>query len=186
MSRPIKDHKGKQYPSITALAKAYGLNDQTLGNRLRRNPGGDIEAILTAKYRPANNRIPIKDHLGVEYKSITAMAEAYHINPTTLRMRLRKHPFRHIRDILHPPCFRGNPTIVEYDGCTYESITELAQAYGVNCKTLAIEIRENNGVITERMLTPACDRSPIDHPFQWKFNPKPIERLAYYARWRSA
>lgn len=78
----VKDHEGKEYASVTAMAEAYGLSLSTFRQRLKY--GWDLKKTLTTKA----GRRPVRDHLGNEYASTRAMAETYGMSRKTLRKRL--------------------------------------------------------------------------------------------------
>jgi len=84
-----KDHLGKEYVRLSDMATAWGIPDPILRHRMSRN--WDIERALT---EPATKFVSffgeeIKDHLGNEYDSFSAMCKAYNIMPATLKTRLQ-------------------------------------------------------------------------------------------------
>ncbi len=84
-SKPCKDHLGNKYPTLTAMATAYGLTDACLSRRLNiyHFP---LEKALTTPTR--NSPKPIYDHKGNWFKSVSELAEHYHIDRKTLTYRL--------------------------------------------------------------------------------------------------
>lgn len=82
--KAIKDHKGKEYPSVTALAYDYGITPTLFYFRIKA--GYSLEKALT-KPLPKRNLKAI-DHLGREYKTINIMCEHYKINVATFRARI--------------------------------------------------------------------------------------------------
>lgn len=80
-----KDHLGKTYKSLAAMARAWGILYVTLTSRL--DLGWTVEDALT---RPAGYRACCKDHLGNEFESIKAMAEYWGLPDTTIRARLAR------------------------------------------------------------------------------------------------
>lgn len=84
-----KDHLGREYVRLSDIATAWGIPDPILRHRMSRN--WDIERALT---EPATKFVSffgeeIKDHLGNQYDSFSAMCKAYNIMPATLKTRLQ-------------------------------------------------------------------------------------------------
>lgn len=84
-SKACKDHLEKSYPSLSELASAYGLTVACLSRRLNiyHFP---LEQALTTPC--TNSPISIYDHKGNWFKSISELAEHYHIERKTLTYRL--------------------------------------------------------------------------------------------------
>ena len=81
-----RDHLGNEYPSLTAMGKAYGIPYAALQRRLK--DGWETERALTT---PVNNR-PTKyvDHKGNQYSRQKDLADAYGISTGTLAHRLKE------------------------------------------------------------------------------------------------
>ena len=85
--KSVIDHKGNEYPSIAAMCKAYGINNDVYRDRFQIL-GWDLEKTLTAPINNNGGQI-IKDHLGVEYPSISAMCKAHNISYVTYYNRIK-------------------------------------------------------------------------------------------------
>lgn len=81
-----KDHLGKVYPSLKAMATAWGISVKLLSDRLDR--GMSVEGALTRPVRPYVNG-PVRDHLGREFLTKKAMAESWGIAVVNLFNRIR-------------------------------------------------------------------------------------------------
>ena len=79
-----KDHTGKEYRSLLAMSKAWGINYSTLNTRL--DAGWSLEKALTAPVK--NQRIKCIDPKGREFKSMREMAKAWNIPPDAFFHRL--------------------------------------------------------------------------------------------------
>ena len=71
--KPCRDHTGREFPSITAMAAAWGIPLHVLYNRQGRD--WPLEKALTTPvgHRKAGTAI---DHTGKVYPSLAAMARA--------------------------------------------------------------------------------------------------------------
>lgn len=100
-----EDHLGNIYPSVTARAKAYGLSDATVEDRLKH--GWSLKDALTIAPNDRNLQYkPQKDHQDHYFKTIADMAKYWHIPRKTLEYRL-KHNWD-IESALTIPVSRGN------------------------------------------------------------------------------
>ena len=81
-----RDHLGKEYPNFSAMARAYGIHEATLHNRLR--DGMPLEQALTVRAR--KRRKVFTDHLGTEYPSLKAMLEKYGVSSSAYWKRRQK------------------------------------------------------------------------------------------------
>ncbi len=79
---------GKQFPSISAAARFYGLKPGVLSYRLHAG-WNDNEATHT-KWE-IKHGVAAKDHLGNEFRSFTELARHYGINPRNLCSRVYKY-----------------------------------------------------------------------------------------------
>lgn len=68
-------YKGKKYKSITALAKAYGVNPAKLTHRIRAH--WTIEDAINTE---SNYRIEAQDHEGRKFPSLNAMTDFWGID----------------------------------------------------------------------------------------------------------
>ncbi len=80
---PARDHLGKNYVSMTAMAKAWGISEHLLITRLGR--GWSLEDALVNA--PGEKRRCI-DHKGNKFFNLQAMATAYGLTRAQLIKRL--------------------------------------------------------------------------------------------------
>lgn len=84
----VTDHLGNKYGSIKEMCRHYNINISTYRTRLRM--GWSLEAILTTgNMRPENKVIPIKDHLGNEFRSKAEMCDHYGVQKHTFLNRIK-------------------------------------------------------------------------------------------------
>ena len=139
MSKTCTDHQGNEYPSKTAMAKAWGIACTVMDYRLSK--GWDLKAALTT---PAGSGCFVKhqctDHLGNTYSSKTAMAQAYGMTFTQLEHRLAKG--MPLEKALTSPVKIHARTITDCFGQTFASISAAARFYGLLTETLAHKLRK--------------------------------------------
>lgn len=85
---PCTDHRGKEFPSISAMCQHWGVAVATFHSRRAR--GWSLEDALEGnggKVNPAAK--PRVDHLGNEFTSFNAMALAYGVSAETVERRMR-------------------------------------------------------------------------------------------------
>ncbi|MBR3033213.1 MAG: hypothetical protein IKH92_09360 [Clostridiales bacterium] len=116
-----KDHLGNEYPSESARAKAYGLNDPAVKVRLRY--GWSLEKALTTPLHP-----PVYDGMGNEFASISDMISFYGI--TKVVYSNRKKAGWPLERILTTPICRN--TWVDLNGNEYSSYKKLCKANGIS------------------------------------------------------
>ena len=130
--KPCRDHTGREFPSITEMAAAWGIPLHVLYNRRGRD--WPLEKALTTPvgHRKAGTAV---DHTGKAYPSLAAMARAWGIDANTLLLRTRyKWP---LEKALTTPLRRHfSPVIDPESGVTYTSRAELARALGVSPVTV--------------------------------------------------
>lgn len=78
----IRDHKGRVFKNIKAMAAWYVVPYHCLRRRLQTLP---VEMALTLPYKHGTLA---RDHLGRDYKSIADMARAWGVRPSVVRLRL--------------------------------------------------------------------------------------------------
>lgn len=128
---PCRDHTGREFPSRSAMARAYGLSEATLSGRLRR--GLPLEQALTM---PAMRgpEVPCTDHIGNEFRSQAEMLKYWGINQTAWKYR---HIVRgwDIRDTLETPIgdsdLAGAHACRDHQGRTFPSIKAMCDHWRV-------------------------------------------------------
>ena len=105
------EYKGVIYPSMTALAEAYGLRRDTLNLRLKKHI--PLEMSRYAK--------GVITYHGIDYPSMTALAEHFELKLSTCHMRLKRGV------PLDRPLRKGALKPCEYQGRRYESLKDFAR-----------------------------------------------------------
>ena len=131
-AKPVT-YAGKEYPSIAALAKAYGLGYKTCFARLR--DGLPLEAPINTHPLPYRGKPVTID--GTEYPSAKDAAKALGIPYTTLCSRIRKG------QDLSMPKYADRCEPIVYQGKEYPSVEALSRATGINSRSWLYRIRHN-------------------------------------------
>ena len=131
-AKPVT-YAGKEYPSIAALAKAYGLGYKTCFRRLRA--GTPLEAPINRHPLPYRGKPVTID--GREYPSVKDASKALGIPYTTLFMRIRKG------QDLSAPKYADRCEPIVYQGKEYPSVEALSRATGINSRSWLYRIRHN-------------------------------------------
>lgn len=131
-AKPVT-YAGEEYPSITALAKAYGLGYKTCFARLR--DGLPLDAPINRHPLPYRGKPVTID--GTEYPSAKDAAKALGIPYTTLCSRIRKG------QDLSMPKYADRCEPITYQGKEYPSIEALARATGISSQSWLYRIRHN-------------------------------------------
>lgn len=87
-----KDHLGQEFPSLSAMARHWGLKPDMLWYRLEK--GWTMKEALTTPKIPASQRNKnsrCKDHTGREFVSKVAMCAAWGIKLNTFCTRRLNH-----------------------------------------------------------------------------------------------
>ena len=131
-AKPVT-YAGKEYPSIAALAKAYGLGYKTCFARLR--DGTPLEAPINTHPLPYRGKPVTID--GKEYCSIKDASKALGIPYTTLFTRIRKG------QDLSALKYADRCEPITYQGKEYPSVEALSRATGINSRSWLYRIRHN-------------------------------------------
>lgn len=123
------DHLGREYESLTSMAKAYGLTRDIVKTRLAK--GDDIESALRPIER-RQRRGPVKDHLGNEYKSMAALAKAYGIPKDRLVDRLTVQKMNMESALEFEKINKNAIPCKDHLGNEYPSKTAMAAKYGTS------------------------------------------------------
>ena len=88
LSKECVDFRGRVFPSMTVMAKEYGVSQMSILNHMKggRTPAESLKHILNSPYI---NRV-VKDHLGNSFTSNTKMTRYWNVNYETFRDRLRR------------------------------------------------------------------------------------------------
>lgn len=133
----VYDHLGNPYPSMSAMARHYGLGISTLAARLSIYKW-PLEKALTTPIGPTGpGARQVKDHKGKIYPSTKAMAEAYHISYASLQDRLRRGwPLE--KALTTPMVKQGanSKPAMDYKGKIYPSKKAMAEAYNISPEVL--------------------------------------------------
>ena len=125
--KPIT-YAGKEYPSVSALAEAYGLTLKNCSARLAR--GRPLENKVTSHSKEGAPRKPV-EYKGKTYASMAELATAFSLNVKTCASRMKKGQPLEPKALPMPPN-HCKPTT--YDGREYPSVKALADAYGLDVR----------------------------------------------------
>ena len=156
-AKPCRDHTGRDFPSFTAMARAWGLTPSMLWGRLNRK--WPLEQALTGL--PGARQVCC-DHTGRKFPTVAAMARAWGLPAAGLRERLfRKWP---LDKALTVPYGRHAVAVADPEsGVICSSAAELARGYGI--KPLVMQARIRKGMTGAALVFPGDLRmaSARDH-----------------------
>ena len=147
LAKPCRDHTGREFPSIEAMARAWNAPAETVRRRLLR--GWSPELALTTP--PGNPRYPrrvIDPETGYEYPSAAEFARASGI--PEYRVQYRALIGLSPAEIAFDADLRSVPSR-DHTGRDFPSIEAMAAAWGINAQTLRSRLR--HGWPIERALT---------------------------------
>lgn len=84
---PANDHKGKRYKCLADMARAYGIDPQTLYSRLNSVKFESIEKALRPVTR--TRTIEIRDHTGRVFNTFKEMCDFWGVFQKTYARRIR-------------------------------------------------------------------------------------------------
>ena len=128
-SQAVKDHLGKEYKSTREMLRRYGISQGCFFRRQQK--GWSLKDCLTTPFRgsPAKATEVVKDHLGVEYSSVTAMCKAYKISSYIFKQRTAKG--QSLEEALTTPVPTFYHECTDHLGKHYKSITDMCKAWDV-------------------------------------------------------
>lgn len=141
-----RDHLGNDYPSLTAMAKAYNMPEGCLRQRLER--GMTIEEALTTPIKKWHHSrcVECVDHLGHKFESYRKMCDFWKI-----KYELFMHRFNNgwsVKDAL-----LGKENVVtDHLGNEFESIKEMCHYWKINYRSFSYR-RNVLGMTLEQALT---------------------------------
>ena len=141
------DHNGVEYPTMTAMAEAYGKNVTSVASRLKS--GWTVEDALTKDIAKKSTE-EVKDHLGNVYMSKTEMAEAYGIALRTLELRLSSG-LSLAGALTQRVPKRYKLKVEDHLGNKFQNVMEMCKFYGVKYDTYYQRLQR--GWSKERALT---------------------------------
>ena len=141
------DHNGVEYPTMTAMAEAYGKNVTSVASRLKS--GWTVEDALTKDIAKKSTE-EVKDHLGNVYTSKTEMAEAYGMALRTLELRLSSG-LSLAGALTQRVPRRYKVKVEDHLGNKYQNVMEMCKFYGVKYDTYYQRLQRGWG--KERALT---------------------------------
>ena len=150
----VPDHLGNLYPSIAAMCRAWDLSEKVYWSR-KRLLKWPLEKILTTPVREnedAANAVPVQDHEGREFRSISAMCRYWEIGLSTYRER-RKRGWDVERALTGKQAVIAVDAVPSEDfkGVSYPSKNAMCAAYGIT--RYCYESRLALGWSQERALT---------------------------------
>ena len=148
MKKICKDHLGQEFPSFSAMAKAWHSPVWRLRHRLRK--GWPLERALSVP--PGIHGDGVRDHLGKWHRSEKAMARVWGVNYAVFQYRKsRGWP---LRKALTAPSRAKTRRVTDYRGMGMEGVRQLAAAIGM--KPHAVYLRLWRGASPAEV---ACPRS---------------------------
>ena len=120
------EYKGKKYSSIRALAVDYGKNPVAVYARLKQT--NDIEFALNQEKKWSLKTI--KDHLGNEFRSLSAKCKHYGISVSGYKRRI-KNGYTEEQALTEPAKINCKRQSVEYKGMKFKSISEACEKLNV-------------------------------------------------------
>lgn len=147
LAKPCRDHTGRKFPSIEAMARAWNAPAETVRRRLLRGWSPEL-ALTTAPGNPRYYRRVIDPENGHEYPSAAALARAVGIPESRVQYRalIGLSP----AEIACDADLRGVPSR-DHTGREFPTIEAMAVAWGINAQTLRSRLR--HGWPIERALT---------------------------------
>ena len=147
-SRPrrVKDHEGREFPSISSMAGYYGLTSSTLHSRL--DSGWDIEEALLTPVREVNREI--QDHKGQTFRTVSDMTDYWGIPSLTYQERIKCGwtVKKALTEELHP--FHSEVNI-DHKGNVFPTLVSMLDYWGIEYPTYRMRI--NKGMSEEEALT---------------------------------
>lgn len=133
---PCADHTGREFPSISAMCRAWGIPPAHYHSRRRR--GWSLERALTVL--PGTRAGGICDHLGRWYPTREAMRRAWGLSRDAYAMR-RRRGWSLERTLTEPSRDYSRKITDPENGAEYRSIADFARAVGVLPATMASRLR---------------------------------------------
>lgn len=146
-AKPCRDHTGREFPSIGAMARAWNAPAENVRRRMLRGWGPEL-ALTTPAGNPRYPRRLIDQETGYEYPSAAAMARAVGI--PEYRVQYRALIGLSPAEIACDTDLRSVPSR-DHLGRDFPSIEAMAAAWGINAQTLRSRLR--HGWLIERALT---------------------------------
>ena len=135
-NKPCRDHTGRVFPSLSAMAAAWGLSPVALRQRLFRK--WPLEKALTL---PLGCRRVCCDHTGRKFPTVVAMARAWGLSPAGLRGRLQRGwPLE--RALTAPRIPHRVPVADPESGVICPSAADLARGCGIKPMVMQARIRK--------------------------------------------
>ena len=156
-AKPCRDHTGRVFPSLSAMAEAWGLSPAMLRGRLFRKWSLD-KALMGL---PGARRVSC-DHTGRKFPTAAAMARAWGLSPAMLQRRLQMGwPLE--RALTAPRKPRNVPVADPESGVICPSVADLARGCGI--KPLVLQARIRGGLTGDALVFPGDLRaaSARDH-----------------------
>ena len=134
---PCADHTGREFPSVSAMCRAWGIPPAHYHSRRRR--GWSLERTLTEPSRDYSRKITDPE-TGAEYRSIADFARAVGVLPATMASRIRRGKLP--PDVLaYDGCLRSTPSR-DHLGNDFPSMAAMARHYGITVCRLGQRLRK--------------------------------------------
>lgn len=134
----VRDHEGKEFPSISAMCRGWGISRTTYC--VRRENGWSMEEALTkGPYERIAPGIACVDHLGNRFVSIKEMCRSYGIDCNTFQLRRKRG--KSLEEALTTPIHKVSRTPVRLEsGEIFRSMTEFCIQYGLS-RSRVVDLR---------------------------------------------
>ncbi|MBS3799094.1 GIY-YIG nuclease family protein [Pseudoalteromonas sp. BDTF-M6] len=151
--------EGIEYPSISEATRSYGLNYETIKQRLQR--GWTPEQAFELEFPPEcklSNANPTEVD-GIVYPSFSEAARLCGLSPSTVRKRLKDGWTKNEAFGLEAKNNYLGPIAFEFEGRSFSSLRQAAEYYGID--NSVAQQRKNNGWTVEQILKTPSKSSKI-------------------------
>lgn len=135
-SKPI-EYKGKQYESKAALCQEYGISPVLLLNRLKY--GWSMEQALETPVRERGTNGTAVSYDGKRYPSVKSLAKELELPYTSLQHYYARRG--NIEEAVKC-CRESSEQVLELWGKEYDSLSEIAQTFGLSYYHLTAKMRD--------------------------------------------
>lgn len=157
---PCKDHLGNEYPTTRAMCEAWNIDYDLYLARLRN--GFSVQKALeklTPRDKDAALYNGLVDINGVEYKTLTAMCQAWGISVKCFVGRIERG--WSFEEALSIPADTSNPVkrhsrVSDHVGNKFTSVNAMCKHWGVNLGTYKYRVK--HGLSVEEALTKKINR----------------------------
>lgn len=157
----IIDHKGNEFPSISAMCKHWNISFDAYRRRIKL--GWTLKAALTVPVRYKSSKT-ITDHKGNTFPSVKEMIKYWNISRTAYESRIKRG--WSLKDVLTTPVKSNLKVITDHENNKFSSTTEMCRYWGVKTKSYDKRIRSGwtkKDALTKPVNSKNSAKSIIDH-----------------------